>query len=124
MEQHVKILGILHLVFSAIGILVAVLIFFGAVGGGLLSGDAAGALIASSVGLVVALIVLVFVLPGLIAGYGLLKYKSWARILAIVLGALNILNFPFGTALGAYTIWALTRPEVQRAFEGRASGYR
>ncbi len=124
MEQHVKILGILHLVFSVSGVLVAILIFFGAVGGGLLSGEAVGALVASSVGFVVALIIIMLFVPGLLAGYGLLKFKSWARVLAIVLGALNILNFPFGTALGVYTIWALTRPEVQRAFDARAGGYR
>lgn len=29
-------------------------------------------------------------IPGIVAGIGLLKYKSWARILAIILGVLNL----------------------------------
>ena len=42
-------------------------------------------------------------LPGLLAGYGLLTRKPWARILAIVVGILSLLNFPVGTAIGLYT---------------------
>jgi hypothetical protein len=47
-------------------------------------------------------------LPGLLAGYGLLTRKPWARILAIVVGILSLLNFPIGTAIGLYTQWALS----------------
>ena len=48
-----------------------------------------------------------FALPGLAAGYGLLKFKPWARILGIVLSALNLINIPLGTILGAYGLWVL-----------------
>jgi hypothetical protein len=44
---------------------------------------------------------------GLIAGWGLYERRSWARILAIVLAFLNLLHPPFGTAIGAYTLWVL-----------------
>ena len=44
---------------------------------------------------------------GLIAGWGLYERRSWARILAIVLGFLNLLHPPFGTAIGIYTLWVL-----------------
>jgi len=49
-------------------------------------------------------------LPGLLAGYGLLTRKPWARVLAIVVGILSLLNFPIGTAIGIYTLWVLTQP--------------
>ena len=42
---------------------------------------------------------------GVIAGWGLYERRSWARILAIVLAFL--LHPPFGTAIGAYTLWVL-----------------
>jgi hypothetical protein len=44
---------------------------------------------------------------GLLAGWGLLQGQPWARILAIVLGFLSLLDIPFGTALGIYTLWVL-----------------
>jgi hypothetical protein len=43
----------------------------------------------------------------LIAGYGLLNRKPWGRILAIIAAILALLKFPFGTALGIYTLWVL-----------------
>lgn len=47
---------------------------------------------------------------GVVAGLGLTHRAPWARILSIVLGFLALLNVPFGTALGIYTIWALLPP--------------
>ena len=44
---------------------------------------------------------------GLAAGWGLIQRESWARMLAIVLGCLNLLDPPFGTAIGIYTLWVL-----------------
>ena len=41
------------------------------------------------------------------AGYGLLQYRPWARIVAIVFAILGIMHFPLGTALGIYALWAL-----------------
>jgi hypothetical protein len=37
--------------------------------------------------------------------------KSWARIIAIVVGCLNLIHVPFGTALGVYTLWVLLKDE-------------
>lgn len=42
-----------------------------------------------------------------VAGWGLLRREPWARILALVIGCLSLLNIPFGTALGIYTLWVL-----------------
>jgi hypothetical protein len=53
---------------------------------------------------------------GLAAGWGLLQRKSWARMLAIVLGHLNLLAVPFGTALGIYTLWVLLPAESKREY--------
>ena len=44
---------------------------------------------------------------GILAGWGLLQGQPWARMLAIVLGFLSLLDIPFGTALGIYTLWVL-----------------
>jgi hypothetical protein len=44
---------------------------------------------------------------GIAAGWGLLDRRPWARTLALVLGCLALIDFPFGTALGIYTLWVL-----------------
>ncbi|HEY2014551.1 MAG TPA: zinc ribbon domain-containing protein [Bryobacteraceae bacterium] len=44
---------------------------------------------------------------GILAGWGLLDRQPWARMLAIVLGCFNLIDMPFGTALGVYTLWVL-----------------
>lgn len=53
-------------------------------------------------------------IPSLIAGIGLLKNKSWARILGIVLAILAATSFPVGTAAGVYTLWVLTHRETEQ----------
>jgi hypothetical protein len=113
MEQHIKILGWLYVVFGALGILVGVFVFLAAGIAGAASGEADAAVAAGGIGFFIALIIAVMSLPSLIAGWGLLKRKSWARMLAIVLGAISLLSIPVGTILGIYTIWALTKPESQ-----------
>jgi hypothetical protein len=55
-------------------------------------------------------------LPGLFAGWGLLTFKPWARILAIVLAILNLIHIPFGTLLGIYALWVLLSRETERLF--------
>ena len=42
-----------------------------------------------------------------ITGWGLLKMQTWGRMFALVMAFLNLLNFPFGTALGVYTLFVL-----------------
>ena len=43
----------------------------------------------------------------LVAGYGLLERAPWGRIVAIVAAFLNLLKFPFGTAIGIWTLVVL-----------------
>ena len=48
---------------------------------------------------------MLFIAPSLIAGYGLLKKKSWARIMSIVAGVVGAMNVPIGTAACVYSLW-------------------
>jgi hypothetical protein len=50
---------------------------------------------------------------GIVAGCGLLGHKNWARIMVMVLGIIALLNFPFGTALGVYTLLVVLKPEAK-----------
>ncbi len=52
-------------------------------------------------------LVLAAAITGILAGWGLLDRQPWARMLAIVLACFNLVDMPFGTALGIYTLWVL-----------------
>jgi hypothetical protein len=43
----------------------------------------------------------------LAAAWGLLEHAPWARIVAIIAAFLNLLKFPFGTAIGIWTLVVL-----------------
>ncbi len=119
MEKHVSVLGILFIVFGAMGLLASlvVLILFGGIGilASAETGDEDAVLALGLIGTIFMLIGLVTSLPGIIAGWGLLRHKSWARILTIILSILILPGFPF-TALGIYGLWAMFSEEGERIF--------
>jgi hypothetical protein len=131
MQTHIKVLGILHIVMGALfllGGLIGASIMGGLAGVVAMEGGHDGAVAVpmfGALGGIILIACLLLSIPGIIAGIGLLNYKNWARILAIVLSALNLLNFPFGTALGVYGFWVLFAPETVALFEGqrRVSAY-
>ena len=123
METHVKVLGVLFIVFSALGVLcaIALLAVFGAsagiVGATAEPNDAALAIpIIGLAGMGLVIFLLIVSLPGLVAGFGLLNLKPWARILAIVLCAINLINIPIGTIFGAYGLWVLLNKDTEQIF--------
>jgi hypothetical protein len=52
----------------------------------------------------------------LITGIGLIKYREWARILALILAAFMLIGFPFGTAMGIYAFWVLLSNEGSASY--------
>jgi len=59
-----------------------------------------------------------FLIPKVVAGYGLRNEKRWAKVWAIVACCLAVLNIPFGTALGIYGFWFIFGDEGKKYFGG------
>ena len=118
LEQHVKILGWLHIAGSALFVVIALFVFVLLGGIGAASGDPEAAPILSLIGVLVCGFLFLLAVPGLAAGYGLLQRQNWGRILAIIVGALNLMNFPLGTALAVYTFWVLFQESATSYFTG------
>jgi hypothetical protein len=57
---------------------------------------------------------------GFIAGSGLLQRESWARVVALVMGFIALLNVPLGTALGIYTLWVLLPAQSDDEYQALA----
>lgn len=121
MQQHVKILAILHIVLGSLGMLGALIVMtiFGGLAGLLRFGDDTQipSAVLGLIGVVAMIAVLVISLSGLIAGIGLLTFQPWARILAIIISAIELPAFPFHTALGIYGLWVLLSNEGTALFQ-------
>jgi hypothetical protein len=123
MLTHVRVIAWLHIALGGFGILAALgfLLLFGGIAGVVGMTDTnpdsrVAVPILGGIGAIIFIVVMVLSIPGVIAGVGLLKLAPWARILTIVLSALNLLNVPIGTAMGIYAIWALTKRETEELF--------
>lgn len=121
--NHVQVLGILWLVAAALQLLPAVFLYmlgkaFVSFGSDFPPG--APPEVRGLIHLVFSCIAFFLFIMGaaaVIAGWGLLKREPWARILAVVLGFVSLLHFPFGTALGIYTIWVLLSANAEREYQ-------
>ncbi len=121
-QEHVRLLGILWLAFSAFNTIGGVILYV-----------IANTLFAHAHELgvpqgpptflrpllsVVAILLLAKAAVGFIAGWGLLQRDRWARIITLVVAFVAIFtNIPFGTALGIYTMWVLLPMESEREYD-------
>ncbi len=121
-QDHNKVLGVLHLVYGGAQAFAMLMmaVYFAVLwpmmsrfpmpppsyGGDPFPKELFGTIFAVMAVMMVVLTV-IFAVPQLIAGYGLLKRKKWARKAGIVASALAALGFPLGTALSIYSFWFL-----------------
>ena len=54
------------------------------------------------------------------AGVGLLEYRSWARVFAIIMAVLLLFHFPLGTGVAIYAFWVLFSQEGQQYYKTRS----
>ncbi len=112
MEQHVTVVGALMIGLSIFGILIALFIFILLAGIGSLVEEQEAGVILVAVGSFLAIFLIILSIPGIIGGIGLFKRREWARILVLILSALQLINFPFGTGIGIYSIWVMVQKDT------------
>jgi len=116
MQTNVKVLGWLHIVLGMLGVMLGCFVIAIMMSAGLFFGDRAEIgfiTIAATFGVA---ITLVFSAPGIVAGIGLLQYRSWARVLALILAFFNLLAVPHGTVFGVYTLISLLNTDAAALF--------
>jgi len=121
LTQHIRALGIAHIIYSCLLLIPAAIVFAVLNTVGFFVDDPEAAQILPVVGTGVAAFLFILAIPGLLAGYGVLTNKSWGLSVALVIGLLNILCFPFGTALGGYSLWVFTKFNEQSGKEKYAN---
>jgi len=120
MEKHLHVLGILFIVYGVMGLIGAAtvfIIFFGtAAFGGYYLGFGHWPFIANAFSLFITVLIAFLSIPSIVAGWGILRHQAWGRILGLILGILMLFEFPFGTALGVYALWAFLSKDAIKLF--------
>ena len=118
--RHTHLLGILWIAYSAISLLGAVILrivahtIFGP--RGLPSMPGGPPMFLQPLLSAIAVVLMVKAAVGIAAGLGLLQRQDWGRVVAIVIGVISLINIPFGTALGVYTLWVLVSPGADQEY--------
>jgi hypothetical protein len=123
METHIKVLSVIDVILGALTAIVGagLVVALGLAGVGIdlteAPGGVAGAAFLGVAGVISGLVLLAIGVFGIVVGLNLRARKHWARVAQIIYGALQLPNFPFGTAFGIYSLWAMLSRSGQAEFE-------
>ena len=129
MKRHADFLALLYLAWGAIFALVGIA-GLALMAGALIIGRtqspiaAPSALAADVTAFAFGLLAIIALLWGVLhlaVGATLRAYRPWARLAALGLALINVVLFPFGTALGGYAGWVLLTEDGRKLFEGTTS---
>jgi len=119
-KTHVELVGLLHLVAGALGLLLGASLLVLGAGAASIAWAHHGEMAASVTALVMILV------AGLVLGWGvaslwtggaLRRHRPWSRLVALAMAILNLFILPFGTALGVYTLWVLLQDQARALFD-------
>lgn len=123
MERHVRLLAILATLWGALATLVGLSMLLLAAGAVAILLGPDGESVAFAAGLTAAVFAsigaftLIWGVAHIWVAAGLRRRHHLARAVMLGLAVVNLLVFPFGTALGAYALWILLANEGRRLFE-------
>jgi len=115
-ETHSTIVGWLQIAYSMVWIVAGVFLVTLILGVGTAIQDAVAQRILSTTASAIGGLLILLSVPGVVAGFGLLRRASWARILALVLAVFELAAFPIGTVLAGYTAFVLSQHSAPEVF--------
>jgi hypothetical protein len=124
MPGQVDFLGVLFIVWGLLTTLVGVSTLALGVGAVALivSANRAGEGIQMAAGLTaaifttLAIIAIIWGVAHVVVGVPLRRRRAWARLAALLLGAVDLVLLPYGTALGVYAMWILLSEDAKGLF--------
>jgi hypothetical protein len=129
MKSHVDFLGVLFIVWGLLTVVIGLSTLALGVGAVALiasasraGGSQVAAGITAAAFTTLAFIALLWGAAHVIVGVPLRRRTPWSRLLALMLGSVDLLLLPYGTALGIYALWALLREDGKRLFLDMADG--
>jgi hypothetical protein len=124
MPSHVDFVGTLFIIWGLLTALVGVSTLALGVGAVALIASAArggGGQVAAGLTAVVfttlAIIAILWGAAHVVVGVPVRRRRPWSRLIALMLGSVDLLLLPYGTALGCYTLWVLLSEDGKKLFE-------
>jgi hypothetical protein len=121
--SHIDFLGALFIIWGALTALVGVATLALSVGAVALiaSADRAGGrqIAAGFTALVFTTLAVIAILWGaahIIVGVPMRRHKPWARLVGLMLGSVDLVLLPYGTALGVYALYVLLHEKSRALF--------
>ena len=123
-ESHVDLVGVLFVVWGGLTILIgASTLALGIAAAALISSAAqagrgqVAASLTAAIFTALALLAIVWGAVHMVVGIVVRRRRHWSRLGAILLGSIDLLLLPYGTALGLYALWTLLREDAKALFE-------
>ena len=124
MKSHVDFLAVLFIVWGLLTVVIGVSTLALGVGAVALitssnRGDGGGQVAAgltAAIFTTLAVIAIVWGAAHVIVGVPLRRYAPWSRFIALMLGSVDLLLLPYGTALGVYALYVLLNERGKALF--------
>jgi hypothetical protein len=123
MSSHVEFVAVLMIVWGALTTIVGLsTLALGVAAAALFAsanGEGGGQFAAGLTAATFTALAMIAILWGLIhvaVGVPLRRRRHWSRLGALMLGSVDLALLPYGTALGAYTLWTLLSEDGKRLF--------
>ncbi len=128
MASHVDLVGVLFVIWGLLTTLIGVSTLLLGVGAVALIAAATrtgqfAASVTAAIFTTLACMAIAWGLSHVGVGMGLRRRRHASRVLALTLGAVDLVLLPYGTALGCYTLWVLLSEDAKHLFaHERAAG--
>jgi hypothetical protein len=125
MVLHIELVGILFVVWGALTAVIGTSMLALGVGAFALMASAAragsggqfAAGFTAAVFTTLAVIAILWGIAHIAVGLPLRRHVRWSRLAALMLGSVDLILLPYGTALGCYALVTLLREDAKRRFE-------
>jgi hypothetical protein len=124
MSSHVDFVGILFIIWGLLTALVGVSTLALGIGAVALiataargSGGQVAAGLTAAVFTTLAIIAILWGVAHVVVGVPVRRHRPWSRLIALMLGSVDLLLLPYGTALGCYTMWVLLSEDGKKLFQ-------
>jgi hypothetical protein len=122
MKSHVDFLGVLFVVWGLLTVVIGVSTMALGVGAVALitSSRGGGQFAATLTAAAFAALAVIAILWGsahVIVGVPLRRHAPWSRLIALMLGSVDLLLLPYGTALGVYALYVLLNEQGKKMFQ-------
>jgi hypothetical protein len=116
MRRHVTIVALLNLLHSIAGLLAALGLLVGGVFAAFITFDPFAFLVGTVLSVVAAGVIGVASGVSFLASLALLNHARWARTWLLLMSVFRLFKWPWGTAVGGYSLWVLMHRDAKALF--------